>query len=238
MLFLHFQDFKIIIKPDFSELEKSKITFEELLSKVKKIKYSTVKTNTEIKDENKEIIIELEKHSYVVLDILYNKFKNLIMKGRIKLNNIVLKEENENKVNYIKGASYKDVLNLNLENVKITTNNILEVEKYQGIEAVRELIFEELVNTFKEQGLDVNYRHFELMSNAMTIEGVIKQIGRKGMVKEKDSILAKASFEISDKVILKAAIKSETDNFKGIFENIIIGKLPNLGTNKVKLKYV
>ena len=82
----------------------------------------------------------------------------------------------------------------------------------------------------EEQGLDVDIRHLMLVADIMTSDGFLSQIGRHGISGKKSSVLARASFEVTVRHLLGAAIIGEEDNLKGIAENVIVGQMIPLGT--------
>ena len=63
--------------------------------------------------------------------------------------------------------------------------------------------------TIEEQGLGVDIRYVMLLSDLMTVDGVIRPIGRYGVVGHKPSVLARAAFEETKKHLTKAAVKGE-----------------------------
>jgi DNA-directed RNA polymerase subunit A" len=76
-----------------------------------------------------------------------------------------------------------------------------------------------------------------LVADVMTNEGDIRAIGRHGISGKKSSVLARAAFEITAAHLLHAAITGETDELKGVAENIIVGQPITLGTGAVNLIY-
>jgi DNA-directed RNA polymerase subunit A" len=78
-------------------------------------------------------------------------------------------------------------------------------------------------------------RHIMLVSDIMTVDGEVKQIGRHGVSGEKASVLARAAFEVTVNHILDAAIRGDVDDLKGVTENVIVGQPIQLGTGDVKL---
>jgi len=118
---------------------------------------------------------------------------------------------------------------------RTTTNNIYEIYEVLGIEAARNAIIKEALDTLEEQGLEVDPRHIMLVADVMTADGELRQIGRHGVAGEKQSILARAAFEMTVNNLLDAAVKGEVDYLKGITENIIVGQPIKLGTGDVEL---
>ena len=93
------------------------------------------------------------------------------------------------------------------------------------------------MNTLEEQGLDdVNIRHLMLVADIMTNRGEIESIGRHGISGNKESVLARAAFEVTVNHLLDAAIHGEVDELDGVTENVIVGKPIRLGTGDVDLR--
>jgi DNA-directed RNA polymerase subunit A" len=139
---------------------------------------------------------------------------------------------------YTVGSELKKLKNQKIEGVdfkRTTTNNIAEIAEVLGIEAARNAIIEEMINTLNEQGLDVDPRHITLIADAMTMDGEVKQIGRHGIAGEKASVLSRAAFEVTVDNLLEAAIHGERDELKGVTENVIVGQPIKLGTGAVEL---
>ncbi|MFB6151195.1 MAG: DNA-directed RNA polymerase subunit A'', partial [Haloarculaceae archaeon] len=92
-------------------------------------------------------------------------------------------------------------------------------------------------NTLEEQGLDdVNIRHLMLVADIMTNRGTIESIGRHGISGNKESVLARAAFEVTVNHLLDAATYGEVDDLNGVTENVIVGKPIKLGTGDVDLR--
>jgi DNA-directed RNA polymerase subunit A" len=69
----------------------------------------------------------------------------------------------------------------------------------------------------------------------MTRTGEIRQIGRHGISGEKESVLARAAFEVTVKHLLDASVSGEEDLLNGITENVIVGQTIPLGTGFIDL---
>ena len=74
-----------------------------------------------------------------------------------------------------------------------------------------------------------------LVADIMTATGQVQQIGRHGISGKKESVLAKAAFEITVPNIVAAAVKGESDPLKGVTENVIVGQSIPIGTGLVEL---
>ncbi len=74
-----------------------------------------------------------------------------------------------------------------------------------------------------------------LVADIMCMDGEVKQIGRHGIAGEKESVLSRASFEVTVNHLLDAAVAHEFDELSGVTENVIVGQPILLGTGDVKL---
>ena len=113
---------------------------------------------------------------------------------------------------------------------KTISNDFHEMAGVFGIEAARQLIIEEIKKILNTQGLDIDIRHLELLSDAMTNTGGMKGITRMGIIAQKSSILARATFETPIKQFINASIKGSKDVLSGVIENIILNQPVPVGT--------
>ena len=191
-----------------------------------------------------ETVVEFgpDQPSYRRLLQLVEELREVVFKGIDEISRVVIRkeelEENEEFVLYTEGSSFGDVLDIEgVDASRTTCNNIHEIHENLGIEAAREAIINETMNTLEEQGLDdVNVRHLMLVADIMTNNGEIESIGRHGISGNKDSVLARAAFEVTVNHLLDAAIHGEIDALDGVTENVIVGKPIKLGTGDVDLR--
>jgi DNA-directed RNA polymerase subunit A" len=122
-----------------------------------------------------------------------------------------------------------------VDTTRTISNNIHEILKVLGIEAARQAIIDNAIQTLQEGGLDVDVRHVMLVADVMTADGVIKAIGRYGVAGAKGSVLARANFEETIKHLTRAAIKSEVDTLDSVIENVIINQVVPVGTGMCEL---
>ena len=99
-----------------------------------------------------------------------------------------------------------------------------------GIEAARQVIMNEALEVIKNQGLDIDIRHIMFLADVMTNTGIIKGITRTGITSEKESVLARASFETPIKHIIRATLIGEKDDLNSVVENVILNQPIPLGT--------
>ncbi len=180
--------------------------------------------------------------SYRELLQLVEQLREIVFKGIEEIDRVVIRKEeidgDEEFVLYTEGSAFGDALDIEgVDASRTTCNNIHEIYRSLGVEAARETIIDETKNTLEEQGLDdVNVRHLMLVADIMTNNGEIDSIGRHGISGSKDSVLARAAFEVTVNHLLDAAIHGEYDELDGVIENVIAGKPISLGTGDVDLR--
>ncbi len=183
-----------------------------------------------------------EQPSYRDLLQLVEELREITFKGIEEISRVVIRkeetDEGEQFVLYTEGSAFGDVLDIEgVDASRTTCNNVHEIHKNLGIEAARESIIDETMDTLEEQGLDdVNIRHLMLVADIMTNNGEIESIGRHGISGSKNSVLARAAFEVTVNHLLDAAIHGEVDELDGVTENVIVGKPIKLGTGDVDLR--
>ncbi len=174
-----------------------------------------------------------------------DKIKKIYLKGIKKINKVSVKEVEEDtpqgKVKWYyliaEGSNLEEVLKLpEVDHRRTITNDIHEIARVLGIEAAREAIVREIKNVLENSGLDVDVRHLMLVADIMTWTGAVRQIGRVGVVGEKQSPLARAAFEVTVKQLYDAAVRGEEETFHGVIESIIAGLPPRVGTGSVLLR--
>ncbi|NLV08759.1 DNA-directed RNA polymerase subunit A'' [Halomicrobium sp. HM KBTZ05] len=183
-----------------------------------------------------------DEPSYRDLLQLVEELREVVFKGIEDISRVVIRkeetDEGEEFVLYTEGSAFGDVLGIEgIDASRTTCNNIHEIYRNLGIEAARETLINETMHTLEEQGLDdVNIRHLMLVADIMTNRGEIESIGRHGISGNKESVLARAAYEVTVNHLLDAAIHGEVDVLEGVIENVIVGKPVQLGTGDVDLR--
>ncbi|QCC58612.1 DNA-directed RNA polymerase subunit A'' [Natrinema thermotolerans] len=230
-------DMRVQISLNEDTLKERMITPDEVAGIIEdSLGVQTVQQGTEIQ-------FGPEEPSYRDLLQLVEELRDITFKGIEDISRVVIRREeldngNEEFVLYTEGSAFGDVLEIEgVDASRTTCNNIHEIHRNLGIEAAREAIIEETNNTLAEQGLDdVNVRHLMLVADMMTNRGEIESIGRHGISGSKESVLARAAFEVTVNHLLNAAIHGEVDDLDGVTENVIVGKPIKLGTGDVDLR--
>jgi DNA-directed RNA polymerase subunit A" len=226
---------RIDLNPD--TLEERQITAEEVAE--------TIESHLDVDTALEDAVIEFgpDEPSYRQLLQLVEQLRDIVFKGLEEVSRVVIRKEQREDtedefVLYTEGSDFGAALEIEgVDATRSTTNNIHEVHETLGIEAARESIIEETMSTLEEQGLDdVNIRHLMLVADIMTTKGTIESIGRHGISGNKESVLARAAFEVTVNHLLDAAVHGEVDDLNGVTENVIVGKPIKLGTGDVDLR--
>ncbi|MEM4566012.1 MAG: DNA-directed RNA polymerase subunit A'' [Archaeoglobaceae archaeon] len=226
------REMSITIKPDREAMRRKYLTMEELREKIEK----SIKKDAELIEKDGNFVVKVKKDSYKVLMDTFEELRELVVMGIKEIRRVIIRKEGDEYVLYTEGSSLKKVMKVKgVDFTRTITNDIYEIYEVLGIEAARTAIINEAISTLEEQGLEVDVRHIMLVADVMTADGELRQIGRHGVAGEKQSILARAAFEMTINNLLDAAVKGEVDYLKGITENIIIGQPIKLGTGDVEL---
>lgn len=195
-------------------------------------------------DEGDDTVVSFLKE---VEDSLLN---DLTIKGFPEISKVYAKKYKEKEYNTTKefkisddnwmletdGVALAKILAVDKVDYKRTiSNDILEILRVLGVEAVRIALINELRNVLNFYGIYVNYRHLATLCDVMTQKGRITSITRHGINRLDTGALRKCSFEETVEILLQAAVFNEVDPLKGITENVILGQLAPLGTGSFDL---
>lgn len=127
------------------------------------------------------------------------------------------------------GSNFIKVMNHPaVDGTRLYSTNVWDVYEVLGVEATRAVLFNEINGLFDSVG--VNYRHLCLLCDVITRFGKLMSIDRYGINKNDIGTLAKASFEETEKILLKAALFGEMDPVTGVSANIMMGQPIRGGT--------
>ena len=202
--------------------------------------------------------IKLEKQEDVAGDDLltelkaleHNVLETVVIKGVPKIENVSLNEIKKSKTRYnpvtqvfedqhewmiyTDGSNLRHILSLDIvDAARCITNNVVEVYEVLGIEAARQVLYNEINEVL--DNIHVNYRHIALLVDVMTNKGNILSVNRHGINRGDIGPLAKCSFEESTDKLIKAGIFAEFDKINGVAANIMLGQIAPCGTGDVKI---
>ncbi|AFD00885.1 DNA-directed RNA polymerase, subunit A'' [Methanocella conradii HZ254] len=223
-------DMTIIIDVNEKQLLQRGMTMEEVADKIGEV------TGLKLDVNENRITVHPEEPSYRDLLQMVETIRTILLKGIKGISRVVIRKEENEYVIYTQGSALKKVIHFEgVDAARTKTNNINEIAEVLGIEAARNAIINEALDTLSEQGLTVDIRHIMLVADMMTIDGEVKQIGRHGISGEKASVLSRAAFEVTVNHLLDAAVAGEVDELTGVTENVIVGQPIQLGTGDVEL---
>jgi DNA-directed RNA polymerase beta' subunit len=185
-----------------------------------------------------EFLQELEK---ILMGITIRGIPNVEQVQPIMRKKIVYRDDgsyNQTTEWYLQtiGVNLLDVLmNDKIDSTRTLSNDIHEINEIFGIEATRAIIIRELM---KMQDYEVNYRHLSLLGDIMTHRGIIMPIERHGINRSGErGAIAKATFEESTEILVKASTFAEKDKMGGVSANVMFGQLPRVGTNSFDILF-
>lgn len=115
-----------------------------------------------------------------------------------------------------------------VDGTMLYSTNIYDIYQFLGVEAARNALYQEISTLFSQS--DINYRHLGLLCDVMAHSGKLMSVDRYGINKQDSGPLAKACFEETEKVLLKAALFGEMDPVTGVSANIMTGQTIRAGT--------
>ena len=127
------------------------------------------------------------------------------------------------------GSNFIEVMNHPaVDPTRLYTTNVHDVMDVLGVEAGRNILLTEIESLFADAG--VNYRHLGLLIDSMTRNGRLMSVDRYGINKNNIGPLAKASFEETERILLRAALFGEMDPVTGVSAKIMTGQTMRGGT--------
>jgi DNA-directed RNA polymerase II subunit RPB1 len=203
------------------------------------------------KKKNKNILESLDQSDeiYLLRNLQEELLDNLILRGVKNIDKVTLRKISDNfeeiDTKYIKkdlwvldtlGTNLLDILALDfVDKTRTTSNHIIEIYNTFGIEAARQSIFDEFSEVIEFDSTYINYHHLIMLADRMTCNDKMVSIFRHGINNDDIGAIAKASFEETPEMFLKAAKHGELDNMKGVSANIMCGQQGYYGTNCFKV---
>ena len=225
---INLADFEIEIKLNTEKMADLEISEKTVINAIKEgVKGYNIK-------ESKDSIVLKMKGKEETINQIYadkEKIKNTHLSGIKGISQVLPVKRGEEYVIITAGSNLKEVLELDfVDKVRTTTNDIFEIEKILGIEAARQTIINEVFKVIESQGLNVDIRHIMLVADTMSNSGSVKGITRYGVVSEKSSVVARASFETPIRHIINAALIGEEDKLSSVVENVMMNQPVPVGT--------
>ncbi|MBI2448732.1 DNA-directed RNA polymerase subunit A' [Candidatus Pacearchaeota archaeon] len=206
-------------------------TVKTIHTSMDKIIEKLVEKNFKAKFTGNKIIISYPEANFKDLYKLKEKLKSTIISGVKGIKEILVVRKEGNFIILTYGSNLKDILNLKgIDKNKTISNDIHEIADVLGIESARQAIINEINRVIENQGFDIDERHLKLIADAMCSSGNVKGVTRMGIIAQKSSILARASFETPINQFVNATINASKDELSSVIENIIINQPVPVGT--------
>lgn len=211
-----------------------------------RIRMNNILKNASSKSNKKTKINPLDQSDqiYILKNFQDQLLNGIVLRGIKNINKVILRKVIDNLVE--KGGAYKkediwvlDTVGTNLLEVlgldyidsnRTVSNDIVEIFNVLGMEAARQCIFNELAEVLEFDGSYVNAHHMALLCDRMTFSHKLISIFRHGINNDDIGPIAKASFEETPEMFLKAARHAELDAMRGISANVMCGQEGLFGT--------
>lgn len=200
---------------------------------LKKVMKSSKKVSGCTIDSNKnKITLKTKEEGHIrKLYELKENVRDLSVKGIKGVTQVLPVKRGNEFVIVTAGSNLKKVLAIKyVDPARTTSNDLFEMNKVFGIEATRQTIINEVSKVIESQGLNIDIRHITLIADMMCFSGEIKGVTRYGVVKEKSSILARASFETPIRHLFSAGLTGEVDYLTSVIENVMMNQPVPVGT--------
>ncbi|MFH1592193.1 MAG: DNA-directed RNA polymerase subunit A'' [Candidatus Woesearchaeota archaeon] len=226
--FINVQKFQVEVVLNNKKMRQFSLKDKDVL----KIVADAFKTSNARLGVDKIILNVSEEKSHLVeLYKLKEKAKITVISGVKGIKQVLpVKSGNEFMI-LTAGSNLKGTFKISeVDEVRTITNDIHEAKKFLGVEAARQTIINESSKVIREQGIDVDARHIMFIADVITNSGEIKGVTRSGITGEKESVLARASFETPIKHIVNASLVGEEDKLNSVIENVMLNQPVPLGT--------
>jgi len=177
------------------------------------------------------LVLDMANEDYKLIYKTKEKIKEVILTGVKKISQVLIVKRGKDYVILTAGSNLKEILKFKGVDVdRVITNDINEVSNILGIEAARQLVINEIQNVVISQGLAIDGKHAMLVADTMAASGVVKGVTRMGIIGDKSSILARASFETPIPQFVQATKTGKKDKLASVIENIILNQPVPVGT--------
>lgn len=184
-----------------------------------------------VKANDLKISLAVSEIDFKAIYKVKEKLKDTIISGVKGISQVVVAARGKDYVILSSGSNLKDIMEFKgIDKDRVRSNDIHDVSGVLGVEAARQTIINEIKVVIESQGIDINERHLKLVADAMTRSGIVKGVTRMGIISDKASILARATFETPDKQFVNATIQGGRDELSSVIENILLNQAIPVGT--------
>ena len=218
-------------------------------SLVFRIRISNILQNKIVAKKVKQIPLDQSDEIYLLNNFQNNLLDNVVIRGVKNITKVMLRkmpqymhyEEDKYKPKDIwvldtVGSNLMDVLALDfIDTNQTVTNNIMEIYNVLGIEAARQVIYNEFLEVIESDGGYINAHHLEILADRMCCSHKPIAISRHGINNDNTGPIAKASFEETPEMFFKAARHAELDFMRGVSASVMTGQEGYFGTSAFQM---
>jgi len=129
------------------------------------------------------------------------------------------------------GTNLMEVLSLDfIDNKRTYGNDIKEVFDVLGIEAARQIIYNEFTEVMEFSDVNINYHHLSLLCDRMASTINLVSIFRSGILNDDIGPISKSTFEVHTEVLLNASRHADFDHMRGVSASVMMGQHGYFGT--------
>ncbi|MDA9072258.1 DNA-directed RNA polymerase subunit A' [bacterium] len=226
----------------YSDFNSDKLIFRIRMNDV-------IKSATDKKNSTQVKTLDQSDHIYILKNFQEQLLQNIVLRGIKGINKVTVRKIVDNVVEengaYKKqdiwvldtvGTNLIDVLGLDyIDTTKTVSNDIVEIYNVLGIEAARQTIYNELVEVVEFDGTYINFHNYSVLVDRMSFTSKLISIFRHGINNDNIGPIAKASFEETPEMFLRAARHGELDQMRGVSANVMCGQEGMFGTAAFKV---
>jgi DNA-directed RNA polymerase beta' subunit len=231
-----------IINCVYSDYNSEKLIFRIRMNEI-------VKSDSKKKGIVKIDTLDQSDQIYVLKNFQEQMLNSIVLRGIKNIDKVILRKVKDNLIekagSFTKqdiwvldtiGTNLMDILGLDyIDPTKTISNDVMEVFDVLGIEAARQSLYNEISEVLEFDGSYINAHHMSLLCDRMTHTTKMISVFRHGINNDDIGPIAKASFEETPEMFLKAARHAELDNMRGISANIMCGQEGLYGTSSFQL---
>jgi len=134
------------------------------------------------------------------------------------------------------GSNLLEVLALDfIDGNRTFSNDINEIFNILGIEAARQVLYNEFVEVMEFSDVYINYHHLSLLCDRMSSTKGMVSIFRSGILNDDIGPISKSTFEVHTEVLLKASRHAEFDHMRGVSASVMMGQHGYFGTGSFNI---
>lgn len=220
----------------FSDYNQDKLVFRIRAFDLGKKKRSAAGSAAETLDQSDEIYLLKNLQDAMLNGVVMRGINHVNKVSPRKIQNMVTLEDGK----FVKkdawvldttGSNLLQVLGLDfIDYARTFSNDIREVFDVLGIEAARQMLFNEISEVMEFSDAYINYHHLSLLCDRMTMTQNMVPIFRSGILNDDIGPIAKATFEVHTEVLLNAARHADFDHMRGVSASVMCGQYGQYGT--------